>query len=100
MVEQQVLVAHGDDVIVEYPGINGRRILLGKDHPCRLQPVQPGHRTGRLQGLAGRIAPGRGRPSVKGFAPIDEQFHTGLAMPRTQAGMIRRPLVPQLRNRW
>jgi hypothetical protein len=49
--EEGVLIAHGDNVVVECALIDRIRVLLEEE--CGYQPVMPGDRPARFQRLAG-----------------------------------------------
>jgi uncharacterized protein (DUF736 family) len=67
-VEEHVLVAHRDDVVVEHPD-RSRPVLLDEDRALIPQAMQAGDGLARFQGLAGRVRLGAGWETSKALRP-------------------------------
>ena len=99
MVEQRVAITHRDDIIMEHPGINRGRVLLGEHHVAVFQAMQADDGLGSLQCLACRIK-FRGRSLfVKGDLAVNKQFNSRLAIPAAQTGVVGGAFITKLADR-
>lgn len=97
MVEQHLLVAHRDNIVVEHPAIDNRRILLHKHRVARIQLMQAGDRFAGLARLTRRIAL---RPRlVTGLVlAVNEHLHASATVIASQTVMVCGPFVAKQRN--
>ena len=96
VVEQHRAVTHGNHIVVEHPGIDGLRVLLGEDGLRVAQPVLTSHRLAGFQSLPGgvtlRFAPTATRVA-KRLATVNEEMNARLAVFAAQTGVVGRPFI-------
>lgn len=56
MAEQDLTVAHRDDVVMKNPRVDRRRMLAGEDQLAGIDLIEARYRTAGLKGLPRRIA--------------------------------------------
>ncbi len=77
MVHEDILIACGDDIVVEDAGVDGVGVLAGKDGVGGIEFVDAGDGLAGGSGLAGGVVAG-GVCGVVDVLAIDEEFDAGL----------------------
>ncbi len=91
MAEQDLTVAHRDDVAMKNPRVDRRRMLAGEDQLAGIDLIEARYRLAGLKGLPRRIATRRLPRSPA--AAIDKELGTGSAILAAETIMVRRPFV-------
>src|SRR5262249_30272016 len=92
VVEEDIEVAGGDDVVVKHTRVDGGGTLLGELNLARDKSMPAADGLTGLARLSSRELGGH-RASVQGITAVDEQVQPSAAVFETKACMVRRPLV-------
>ena len=91
MAEQDLTVAHRDDVVMKNPRVDRRRMLAGEDQLAGIDLIEARYRLAGLKGLPRRIA--TRRLLAPPAAAIDKELDAGSAILAAETIMVRRPFV-------